>query len=502
MNKYNLLTLFGYMIVFQLSAKDVLITEVGAKGDNSSMNTIFIQKAIDEVHQSGGGKVIVPAGDFITGTIILKSNVTLYLSEGATLHGSTNLADYPVIYPEFKSYTDVHANRSIIYAEKQNYISIQGKGTIDGHGEHANFSQKGKHNDDSRPYGVRIISCKNIHIEGITLRNAAQWMQHYLNCENLFINNIYVFNHANLNNDGIDIDGCRNVVLTNSIFDADDDAICLKGNGKADNEHITISNCVARSNCNAFKMGTETTGGFKHITANNITIGAASVKSHIWNRKMNMGGIVLEIVDGGHMENIVLSNFTIDSCYSPIFIRLGNRARKHEENAPAPPVGHIKNIKISHVIAHSTRPEGNIIAGIPEHYIENVQFNNIDFFCYGGGKKEHITAEIPEKEDQYPDAIMFGKWLPAYGMYIRHVKNIQFNHVNFYLKQTDERPCISFDDVQNFKLTNVDCNTPKNNPYQFFFKNSKNGYIEQTQQTAEKLSNVKDLKKMDITYDD
>lgn len=476
--KYLLIAcLLWFTSATTLQAKDFVITDYGAirgsTAEHASNNTRAIQQAINEATASGGGRVVVPSGVFITGTILLENNVTLYLSEGSTLAGSTRIKDYPIIYPTFKSYTDSHVNKSIIYAENKENIAIEGKGTIDGNGGHKVFVKGSKDNDAHRPFGIRIVSCRYVTVRGITLRNSAQWMQHYLNCEHLLINNIQVFNHVNLNNDGLDIDGCRNVIVSDCLIDADDDALCLKADGPADCNSIVITNCVLRSNCNAFKMGTETTGGFKNITASNLVIQAASEESPFWKRRMNLAGIVILSMDGGHTEDISISNVVIDSVYAPLFIKLGNRARLHRSDATKPAPGSIKNIRLSQITAHDTRMETSHISGFPEHDVENVIIENSTFYCYGGGQEEHIQAVVPEKETVYPDVHMYANWYPSYGLFARHVSGLTLNNVIFKYDRLDVRPAVFCEDVKDFVVFNVRNQAGPLTKQEYYLKNVK-----------------------------
>lgn len=192
---------------------------------------------------NGGGRVVVPAGLYKTGTIVLKDGVELHLSSGADLVSSRNPADFKVFPPtSYRSLKDAGGWVSMIYAEGARNIAITGLGTIDGRGSGYKGTIHGVAGDcNGRPRNILFISCKNVHVEGITMRNSALWNQHYLNCEDVTVNNIRVWNHCNGNNDGVDIDGCRRFVLSNSIIDSDDDGIVLKSTGMAPCEDVNIT---------------------------------------------------------------------------------------------------------------------------------------------------------------------------------------------------------------------------------------------------------------------
>jgi len=196
-------------------------------------------------------------------------------------------------------------------------------------------------------------------------------------------------------------------------------------------EDVVITNCVASSFCNAIKMGTESTGGFRNISISNCVIKPSRCKEQpIHGKREGQTGIALEIVDGGVMEGIAISNIVIEETGCPLYIRLGNRARKHTETAPEPPVGKMRNITISNIVAHNTGNLSNSITGIPGHYIENVTIDNIQLFNQGGlttGSKYKTHQAVPESEDSYPSPAPWGN-LPSSVFFIRHVKGLSINN--------------------------------------------------------------------------
>ncbi|VAX22654.1 Polygalacturonase, partial [hydrothermal vent metagenome] len=278
------------------------IVDFGAVSDGNKINTTAIQKAIDKASKNGG-VVLIPPGKFITGSLELKSNVTINIMKGATILGSTDLADYEEHIPQLQSYNDVFLRYSLFYAEKQSNISIVGEGTIDGQG--AAFTRKTKKKPErymNRPYVIRFVECKNITVEGVAMQNSAMWMQQYLACEFLTIRGIKVYNHANYNNDMMDIDGCKNVIISDCFGDTDDDGITLKSTSDRITENVTITNCVISSHCNAIKMGTESIGGFKNVTISNIVVKPSESKTKIYGFHGGISGITLGLVDGGILE--------------------------------------------------------------------------------------------------------------------------------------------------------------------------------------------------------
>jgi polygalacturonase len=440
------------------------IMDHGAVGDGEFLNTDAIQSAIDLCHDQGGGTVYVPAGRFRTGTIILRSHVSLYLEAGAVLLGSTDLRDYPEIYPAFRSYTDVnYVDKSLIYAEQAEHISIRGEGNIDGQGGSAVFDLSGRENYKKRPYLVRMVECRSVRISGISLINSAMWVQHYLACEDLLIDGIRVKSLVNRNNDGIDIDCCNRVRIINCDIESGDDAIVMKATAPKDCEKISISNCILRSRCNAIKMGTESTGGFKDILI-----------SHCVVYDTRLAAVALEMVDGGAMDRIQIDHITANGARGGLFIRLGNRARHHlslgsggskryysEENKRLGKVdmGCMQNITISNFICRGVDTVGCCISGIPGFKIRNIIMRDIHISFAGEGAGKGRVGEVPENESDYPEYAMFGK-LPAYGIFVRHVRNISLYNLRLEYEKDDSRPALFFDDVEDIVLSDLSLQKP------------------------------------------
>jgi polygalacturonase len=427
----------------------VNIEDYGAVGDGKTINTTFIQKAIDEVSEQGGGVVVFPAGDFVSGTIIVKDNITLHLSEGACLKGSRNGDDYPQTVPKIRSYTDNYVKQSLLYGEDVHTIAITGRGKIDGQGDAFYWKEY-----VGRPYVIRFINCKNILIDGITLVNSPMWMQHYLSCDDLTIQNIHVFNHGGYNNDGLDIDSCSNVRVSNCTIDSDDDALCLKSTTNQPCENITITNCVLSSHCNAFKAGTESNGGFKNITLNNTAIHSPKQSKSVYGKQRGLAGIALEIVDGGVLERVAISNIVMEGISVPLFLRLGNRARPIQEKSDKPDIGVFKDVVINNIVASNVSRIGCSITGQIQHDIENVSIQNVIFEFEGGGTSADFHQSVPEKTSAYPESTMFGV-LPAYGFYVRHVDGLSLKDIQLRFDQRDERPSIVCDDVKNVQLNGL-----------------------------------------------
>ena len=414
------------------------IRDYGAKGDSSALNTKPIQSAIDACANAGGGTVYFPAGKYISGTIFLKSNLTLHLEAGAVLIGSGNLDDYPVTISGIRSYTDNYTDKSLIYGEGLEHISIIGNGTMDGNGT----CFKGPYK--VRPYMIRIVNCKNVLVRDVTIINSPMWVQHYLACEDVNIDGVTVDSRRDfVNNDGIDIDGCTNVRISDSKIISGDDGIVLKSTLNRPCRNVVVTNCVISSNCNGFKLGTESNGGFENITFSNSVI-----------YDTTLGGISLELVDGGSLSRISVSNIVMSNVGAAIFIRLGNRARPFMEKMDHPGIGILSDVMISDVQATNVGNVGCSITGLPGFPVKNITLNNIRLMFRGGGTSEFVNRDIPELQEKYPEFKMFGM-LPSYGFYCRHAENLTFNDITLGFMETEVRPAIVCDDVTGLEMVRL-----------------------------------------------
>ncbi|NND07251.1 MAG: polygalacturonase [Saprospiraceae bacterium] len=449
------------------------ITNYGAVPNSKDICTMPIQTAVDAAHDGGGGRVLIPAGNFMSGTIVLKNNVEIYLARGARLLGSTNYDDYPrQPQSKYRSQKDDGGWYSLIYAEGAENIAISGTGAIDGQGSHHTGRPDAPAGDrDGRPRNILLISCKKISVSGITLISSATWNQHYLDCEDLTVDNIRVYNHSNRNNDGIDIDGCRRVILTNSTFDTGDDAIVLKSTGPAPCEDIVINNCIASSFCNGIKMGTESTGGFRNINISNCIIRPSlHPDKPAPNRNpdaIGITGLSLEIVDGGVMEGISVNNLTIEGTKCPVYVRLAGRGRKHRVDAPEPAMGRMSNISINNITAYGSANYACSITGVPGYKIEHIKLSNFNIVQQGGLKEGEYLAtldDVEEKVKAYPQPTNWHN-LPVSGLFIRHIDGISISNFSIDTNEIDPRPIFMAHDVKGLSIKNVqvgkNCNKEK-----------------------------------------
>ena len=445
----NILLLFS-ALVLHIQAADYNIMKYGAVNDTTQLSTSAIQQAIDDCSRNGGGRVVIPTGSYKVGTIVIKSNVHLHLEHGATLYGSTRLEDYLPMKSDYVSLRTQTSTIQLIYADKANNVVIDGYGTIDGRGR---TFKKLSWNDEgiTRPHLLRFIQSRDITIKDITLKNSGCWMQHYLACDRLTIDGIKVFNRNNYNNDALDLDGCHEVTVTRMMADSDDDGITLKSTSPRLCENISIANCIVSSHCNAIKLGTETNGGFRNINISNIVVKPSyDQKEKFFGQWIGSSAISLEIVDGGLMENVNVSDINVEGTESPIFIRLGNRARGYQLKGtdfdsliPIDHVGSINGIHLDNIQIRNAGAMGCSITGLPHHPVENVWLSHINIHHKGGIKASDLPeierSVKDEKEKDYPESTMWG-CLPAKGFFVRHARNIHFSDITIQTAEADVRP--------------------------------------------------------------
>jgi polygalacturonase len=343
-----------------------LITDFGAKGDGASLNTTFIQKAIDKAGESGG-TVVVPAGVFITATLFLKSNITLELASNATIKGSEKLADY---LPFQATNHHDHYPYHLIVAFKLENVRISGMGILDGSGPafweerptkwHFYPPKKGR----VSPM-LEFFGCKNLVFQDIRIQNSPGWTLHLNQSEQVNISGIQIENSLyGPNSDGIDINGCKNVSISNCKITCGDDAIVLKTTkGSAPCEYVVVSNCILETHCVAMKLGTESHNDFRHIQFNNVMVKNASrVISLICN-------------DGGTMENVQVNQVTASTNTGWILnrvIEINANKRTAESRA-----GKIKNVRISNLIVET---DGRALIGAANgSSVEDIWVSDIHF---------------------------------------------------------------------------------------------------------------------------
>lgn len=472
----------------------------GAVGDGATLDTAAINKAIDEAAAAGGGTVFVPAGTYASHSVHLKSNVALYLDQGATLlaadapaEGQPGGYDPAEPNPETDKYEDfghAHWHNSLIWGEDLQNIAILGPGRIFGRGLARGYGPPRKDplpgeprpprgapgtpvpgvptdivpgpfgypsTRDTLPQGVgnkaiSLKNCRNVILRDFTIFHGGHFGILATAADNLTIDNLKI----DTNRDGMDIDCCVNVRVSNCFVNSpNDDGICLKssyGLGKVRaTENVTITNCQVSAwvegslldgtynrspeprvpRTGRIKFGTEANGGFKNITVSNCVFDSCS-------------GLALEEVDGGPMEDVTITNITMRNIVNaPIYVRLGARLRGPNN----PPVGTARRIKMSNIVAYDVAPaHGILILGMPNDPIEDLSLSNILVVYRGGGTAEQANRDVPEMEKEYPEPGRHGT-MPSYGMFVRHVKNFSVDHVELRYASAEARPAVTLVDV-------------------------------------------------------
>jgi polygalacturonase len=469
------------------------IRTYGAVGDGKAVDSPAINKAIEAAAAAGGGTVVFPAGTWLSFSIHLKSHVGLYLVHGATilaaespLPGSTtgyNGGTYDAAEPnapweDYQDYGHNHWHNSLIWGEGIIDISITGPGVIYGKGLSFGANRVARGNypiyvAEQAGVGNKSIALKNCHnvlLRDFSILKGGHFGLLLTGVDNLTIDNLTI----DTDRDGMDIDCCRNVHVSNCTVNSPwDDGICPKssyalGYARA-TENVTITNCYVTGTyelgtlldgtskkfapdarvgrTGRIKCGTESNGGFKNITISNCVFDGCN-------------GLALESEDGALCEDIAVSNITMrDIVSAPIFVRLGARLRGPKETTK---VGEMRRILISNVTSYNAQSRlCSILSGIPDYLIEDVKLSGIYQHHVGGASQDSLAIRPPEFENKYPDPGMFGP-MPSQGFFLRHIRNLEVSHVEIAAASPDPRPSFYLTDVNRADFIAV--TAPTGNP--------------------------------------
>jgi len=410
----------------------------------NALATQAIQRAVDACAAAGGGTVRLGKGDYVSGTIDLRSGVMLEVAEGSRLLASTNLADYPPRQARRPTVQDSNMgmNQSLIFAEGCERVGLAGKGTIDGRGTKDNFpGEQTTGSTPGRPFLIRMLDCKNVVIRDLRMRDSPCWMQNYLNCEDLIVDGIHVENQANHNNDGLDIDGCRRVIVRNAFINAEDDGLCFKGASQRPGEDILVEHCEFYSTCNALKFGTDSQGDFRNVLVRHVTLGGPSAAMRSLKRRKADGGISWESVDGGTLERILVQDVKIVRAESPLFLILSDRGRvRPEQLRPGP--GNLRHLVYDRITGDDNGMRGSFFTGIPERPIEHVLLRDVQLAMAPATGPAPDPAQVPDGRGLYPDPHMFSTVMPARGLWARNVRHLTLQRVRFTSQGDDARPAV------------------------------------------------------------
>ncbi len=455
------------------SAHGFDVRAFGAAGDGKAIDTPSINRAIEAAAAAGGGTVYFPAGTYLCYSIRLKSKVALNFSNGATIvaeetdpaqpgHGY-DAAESNAPWESYQDYGHNHWHNSLIWGEGLDNVSIcgpgllWGKGLSRGEGAGPVAEKPGVGNK-----AIALKNCRNVLLRDFSILHGGHFGILATGVDNLTIDNLTI----DTNRDGIDVDCCWNVRISNcSVNSPWDDAICLKssfalGFARA-TEMVTITNCMVSGSFvegtlidgtfkrypantdvdrnGRIKFGTESNGGYKNITISNCVFDGCF-------------GLTILSVDGALIEDVSISNLTMrDTVGSPIFLRLGSRMR----GPKGVPVGAIRRVNISDIVSASESSQiCSMITGIPNYRIEDLKISNVLIQHPGGGTKQQAAIQLPEKEKEYPEPTMFGG-TPAHGLMVRHATGMEISDFKVITLNNDARPCILLDDVSHADVYNL-----------------------------------------------
>src|SRR5579871_1078477 len=447
------------------------IRTFGAVGDGKTVDSPAINKAIEAAAAAGGGTVLFPAGTWLSFSIRLKSHVNLFLSQGATIiaadspkvgettgynGGTYDAAEPKTEWDAYQDYGHNHWHNSLIWGEGIQDVSITGPGLIWGKG----LSRGARTGFVAEQAGVgnkaiALKNCRNVMFRDFSILKGGHFGLLLTGVDNMTIDNLMI----DTDRDGIDIDCCKNVRVSNCFVNSPwDDGICPKSSyalGYAKpTENLTITNCVMTGyyelgtvidgtfkkfaadfrvpRNGRIKCGTESNGGFKNITISNITFEGSM-------------GLALESEEGALCEDVAISNITMrDGVNGPLFFRLGARLRGPKETTK---VGTLRRVMVNNLVSYNSSSHiCSILSGIPGYAIQDVKISNVYVQHQGGAAADTVALTPPENIEKYPDPPMFGP-MPSQGFFLRHVDHLEMSHVEVQPVQPDPRPSFYLQDV-------------------------------------------------------
>lgn len=444
------------------------ILDFGALPDGKTLCRSALQAAVDACHAAGGGTVLVPAGIYLVGTVVLRSHVHIHLEAGATLLGSTDFKNDYLPHEPFEGtpYQDIshsYFDHSLFVAKGCTDISFSGFGTIDMQGVWRSEQIEMLGYKTYRTVKVfAFCSCTDIAFSDLTVLRATDLCMWLYDCERVRIHGLSM----DVLVDGISPDACRDVVISDCVLKCDDDAIVLKASYPLGRriacENIVISNCVISSNFCAIKIGTETNGDFRNITVTGCVL-----------RNVQSAGLTVQSTDGGRVSGIYFSNITMHNVSAPILVRLGARLRGPEGTA----VGSISDVSFRNIYAYFPQeayptatihlagvrnidgeitpyPYTSIVAGLPDHPVENITMRDVTIISYGGETMANtVPTPLPENDKAAPSPTLYGwrKPLPSHGLLFNHVKGLTLSGISLRTIHPDERPGAFFADTADIR---------------------------------------------------
>lgn len=433
----------------------------GAKGDGVTKDTSAIQAAIDDCATTGG-EVLLEQGTFLSGTIVLRSHITLDVDASATLLGSQDIADYPDRTPPVTNTQLSNCKKTLVYAESADDVHIQGQGTIDGNAAGVAMWNGDQIPEGTRPMVVFTVLSSNVTIQDVTVKNGAVWAVVNMQVQHLTIDGITVNSNLGPTHDGIDVVDGDDVLIENSTVASGDDSICLKSGGSGGLRNVTVQNCHTTQSgvANGVKLGTASVGPFQNIDVENVSIENAQ-----------SAAMAVESVDGSAISNVMFRHVTTSNVGTPIFVLLGSRNRDPAQ------VGSIDGVTFDDVQSSGMRYNwGSIVTGsvvgAKTFGISNLTFSNLQLAYVGAGANPNPTpytadtfpeyqGQVPGQPagtlyNQYPDAKFFtgtggnentSYHGPGYAFFVRHASSVTFTGCTTPLTGTDARPSVATKDV-------------------------------------------------------
>jgi hypothetical protein len=446
-------------------------------GDLSD-HTRLIQDAMDHASVAGGGTVVFGPGLYRSGTIHLRSHVHVHMEIGANWKASDRLEDFLRIRSPIPSRLDHQPWAAFISGIEVEDIRIDGHGSIDGNGAAPAF-QTGLDDDPRRPYGLFLVGCRNVAVADLALRDSAFWMQRYLGCRGVHLSGLKIWNHANNNNDGMDIDSSEDVTISDCVIDSSDDGIVLKSEGPRPCRNVVVTNCRVATFASGFKLGTGSLTGFENIVLSNCVFhnSRSKVMAHTLKVWEGISAIDLACTDGGFLRNVAVSNVVIDGYTNAIFMRLGNRhsrslaadqdpvakddhplAKGNAQGLPPVEAGTFEHVRLSGINARNVGPIACNIVGYEGHPIRYVSLSDIDVVNGRSGCQDDLDKTPNWDSSCYPCTLMYtSNWprfhgLPASGLVLRHAEGISLRNVRFEPVPGDPRPLYFCEHTRNLTM--------------------------------------------------
>lgn len=461
-----------------LAMKKYNVAEFGAIADGKTLCTQAVQSAVDYCHAQGGGTVLFDGGRYVLSTVFLKSNVHIEISENAEVLGSLNFYDYApqekIDYPIYQDASHTYFDLSMFVGRDCENISITGKGKIDMRSVWDEDGVRGKEIRHRGPKCIALKECKNIQISGLEIVNVTDLAVYFAGCENVDVHGLKLYVYI----DGISPDNCKNVRIYDCDVEAGDDAIVFKSSytlNRLDICHnIRVWNCRLKSRCTAIKFGTETNGGFENIEIENIDI-----------RETRITGIAIESVDGAIIDGVYIKKVKMKNVNAPLFIHLGKRMRGPQGRE----IGRIKNITLENITAEGPYEPYEIVAwnydsfkskdyyqdpkvfgnaadfdgskladewqmtsnicGLKGYPLQNITLRNI-YLKLDGGVKGY-DKNVPEEAQDYPEVYVYGRILPAKGIYFRYIDGLTLENVAVETYRKDARDDFVFEKVSGLR---------------------------------------------------